>query len=223
MGADISKLTLPRKMYNATLDKLAQTEIYKQYRYHALNNKYLRSCNAFFDFFIKIRLKFFFLLVMYLNIKNRSSAYYQYINRSRYYLKRVYYLKIFMAMSFLALIGTIIPFWDRFIYSKLETDDWSKDFLKLFTEKDDAHFYTKRKIIEEGLKNGELDIISWIAHANLFKSDPEIAYHAYYIAHLKDHTNIQANSDLRIDQEVENEEKNQSEQEKTINKILNSL
>lgn len=126
-------------------------------------------------------------------------------------------------MSLLALVGTIIPFWDRLIYSKLETEDWSKGFLNLFIEKDDAHFFTRKKIIEEGLKKGELDIISWIAHANLFKSEPEIAYHAYYIAHLKDHQNIQANSDLKIDEEGENEEKNQSEQEKTINKILNSL
>lgn len=59
MGADISKPTLPRKIYNAALDKWAQTEIYKKYRYHVLNNKYLRSYNAFFDFFIKLRLKFF--------------------------------------------------------------------------------------------------------------------------------------------------------------------
>lgn len=57
MGADITKISYPRKFYNKFLEKIRTTKTYKVYKYQLLHNKFLKKYNDFFDFFIKIRLQ----------------------------------------------------------------------------------------------------------------------------------------------------------------------
>lgn len=57
MGADITKISFQRKIYNKFLEKIRTTKTYKVYRYQLLHNKFLKKYNEFFDFFIKIRLQ----------------------------------------------------------------------------------------------------------------------------------------------------------------------
>ena len=93
----------------------------------------------------------------------------------------------------------------------------------MFSNNELSDFYTKRKFLDEGIaKSGDLDLISWITFANLFKSEPELAYHAYYIAHLNDHRKIKANSDLIF--EMGNEESaRKTDEERNVDKILRNI
>jgi hypothetical protein len=115
--------------------------------------------------------------------------------------------------------------WDIFIWKIIiPKEDRALKKLNYFTNTEKAaYFYSRRKFLDEGLeKKGDLDLISWITFANLFKDEPEMAYHAYYIAHLMDHQKIKANSDLVFNIGIEDEDK-RSIEEKNIDKILRNI
>ena len=97
--------------------------------------------------------------------------------------------------------------------------------LRLYDDHKNPRRFSQENLINSMLKNENFDLISWITLGFLHKDDGEIAYSAYYIAHLKDHQKIKANSDLPFDlkQGEEKGEMSRSEEEKNVDKILRNL
>ena len=111
------------------------------------------------------------------------------------------------------------------LYHKLHVDDNTRMMLGLFVTNNHAQLATKHRLIEEGIEKGGLDQISWITLGLINKDEPELAYHAFYIAHLNDHKKVKANSDLQFDltDEEGKTKSDKSEEERNVDRVLRTL
>jgi hypothetical protein len=78
------------------------------------------------------------------------------------------------------------------------------DKVNLYLEESTSNLYT-HNILSWDLKNKIYsdvgDMLDYIQYGKLMASNlqEEIAFHSYYIAHLKDHKNVKTNADLQFD------------------------
>ncbi len=121
-------------------------------------------------------------------------------------------------------LGSIIYDWELLLIKSLRINDRSLEMMRLYDYSKNPRRFSQENLIDSMLKNENFDLISLITLGFLHKDDPEVAYSAYYIAHLMDHQKIKANSDLPFDlKQGEKGEMNRSEEEKNVDKILKNL